>query len=156
MKTLIIGLGNPILRDDGVGIHVAEKIKHHIEEKKDVEVIELSVGGLRLMEAMSGYDRVFIIDSVMTGQNAPGTICKLNIDDLGMSLHASSTHDTSLACAIESGRNIGIKLPSEIIIWGIEAVDVNTFGDDMTVQVKSAIPLVVEKIMNELNNTTSP
>ncbi len=150
MKTLIIGLGNPILKDDGVGIHAAEKIKQRINGKKDIEVMELSVGGLRLMEAMSGYNRVFIIDAVMTGKNLPGTIYRLNIDDLSMSLHTSSTHDASLACALESGRRAGMELPSEIIIWGIEAADVNNFGEEMTGAVESAIPLVAEKIMNEL------
>lgn len=150
MKTLIIGLGNTILRDDGVGIRVVEKIRQLVNGKKGIEVIELSVGGLRLMETMSGYDRVFIIDAVMTGQAVPGSVYNLNIDDLGMSLHTASTHDTNLVSALKSGRRIGIKLPSEITIWGIEASDVNTFGEDMTEAVESAIPLVVERVIKEL------
>jgi hydrogenase maturation protease len=149
LKTLIIGLGNPILRDDGIGIRIAEKIKHRLNGKKDIEVIELSVGGLRLMEAMSGYDRVIIIDAVITGQNPPGTIYKLGIADLSMSLHTSSTHDTSLACAIESGKRMGMKLTSEVVIWGIEVSDVSTFGETMIAPVESAIPLVVERVIKE-------
>ena len=69
---------------------------------------------------------------------------------LAMSLHASSTHDTSLSCAIEGGRRLGIKLPSEIVIWGIESRDVNTFGEDMTPEVGAAIPCVVEDVLEEL------
>jgi len=150
MKTLIIGLGNTILRDDGVGIHVARSVGESIGIREDIEVVELSVGGMRLMEEMAGYDRVLLIDAVMTGKNPPGTVSRLDINDLGMSLHTSSTHDTSLSCALEGGRRLGIKLPSELIIWGIEAREVDTFGEDMTSEVAAAIPGIVEKILEEL------
>jgi len=150
MKTLIIGLGNKILKDDGVGIRAAEALKEHISQRDDIEIMELSVGGMRLMEIMADYRRVFIIDAVMTGNNPPGTIYKLTIDDLGQSLHTSSTHDASLACALEAGRQMGINIPSEIIIWGIEALEVNTFGESMTPALEEAIPAVVGKLLKDL------
>lgn len=149
-KNLVIGLGNPILRDDGVGIRVAEEIRRRLNGRGDTDITELSVGGIRLMEAMAGYDRVFIIDAVMTGNQPPGAFSRLHIDDLGMSLHTSSTHDTNLACALESGRLAGQKIPSEIVIWGIEAVDVNDFGEQMSGPVEAAVPAVADAVMNEL------
>ena len=155
MKTLIIGLGNTILRDDGVGIRAARAIVERIGICEDIEVVELSVGGMRLMEEMAGYDRVLLIDAMMTGKNAPGTVSRLDIEDLAMSLHTSSTHDTNLSCALEGGRRLGIKLPSEIVIWGIEAHDVNTFGEDMTPDVGAAIPDVVEEVLEELESPGS-
>jgi hydrogenase maturation protease len=133
-----------------VGIRVARAIGERIGICEDLEIVELSVGGMRLMEEMAGYDRVLLIDAVMTGKNAPGTVSRLDIDDLAMSLHTSSTHDTSLSCALERGRRLGIKLPSEIVIWGVEARDVNAFGEDMTPDVGAAIPCVVEKVLEEL------
>ncbi len=148
MKTLIIGLGNPILRDDGIGIRVAQMIKKQAGEE-DVEVIELSVGGLRLIEEMSGHDKAIIIDAIITGENPPGSIHKLNINDLSVSLHTSSTHDTNLVSALEIGKKLGIKLPSEIIIYGIEAVDVNNFGEDATEAVNSSIPIIAEMVLEE-------
>jgi hydrogenase maturation protease len=151
MKTLVIGLGNTILRDDGVGIRAAEEIRKRISGSRDeIDVIELSVGGMRLMEEMAGYERVIIIDAIMTGENPPGTVSRLDLHDLGMSLHTSSTHDTSLACALEGGGRLGIKLPSDVIIWGIEVRDVNNFGEEMTADVASMIPLVVENVLEEL------
>ncbi len=155
MKTLIIGLGNTILKDDGVGIRAARAISGRIGLCEDIEVVELSVGGMRLMEEMAGYDRVLLIDAMMTGKNAPGTVSRLDIDDLAMSLHTSSTHDTNLSCALEGGRRLGVKLPSEILIWGIEARDVNTFGEDMTPDVGAAIPDVVEEVLEELESPGS-
>lgn len=149
-KTLVIGLGNTILRDDGVGIRVAQEVQQRLNGRDDVDVAELSVGGIRLMEAMSGYDRVFITDAVMTGQHPAGSFFRLDLDDLGMSLHTSSTHDASLACALESGRVAGQKIPSEIVIWGIEAVDVNTFGEEMTPEVAAAVSSVAEAVVSEL------
>lgn len=149
MKTIIIGIGNPIRRDDGVGIRVAQKIRQLINGKEDIEVIELSAGGLRLMEAMADYDKAIVIDAIITGQGPPGAIQKLNINNLAMSLHTSTTHDTSLASAIEIGKKLGIKIPSEIIIYGVEIADVNNFGENMTEAVESAIPFVAEKVLKE-------
>src|SRR5512143_98977 len=113
-KTLIIGLGNTILRDDGVGIRAVRALQGRIDDRQDIEFVELSIGGMRLMEEMAGYDRVLLIDAVMTDGNLPGAVFRLDIDDLAMSLHTSSTHDTSLSCALEGGARLGIKLPSEI------------------------------------------
>jgi hydrogenase maturation protease len=155
MKTLVIGLGNMILKDDGVGIRAAHVISKRVGVREDIDVVELSVGGMRLMEEMAGYDRVLLIDAVMTGKNAPGTVSRLDIDDLAMSLHTSSTHDTTLACALEGGKRLGIKVPVEISIWGIEARDVNTFGEDLSPEVGAAIPQVVEEVLEELQRTST-
>jgi hydrogenase maturation protease len=154
MKTLIIGLGNTILRDDGVGIRAVRTLRKRIDFRQDIEFIELSVGGMRLMEEMAGYDRVMLIDAVITGGNLPGAVSRLDVDDLAMSLHTSSTHDTNLSCALEGGRRLGIKLPCEIVIWGIEVLDVNTFGEDMTPDVEAAIHRVVEEVLEELQETS--
>ena len=68
MKTLIVGLGNPILTDDGVGVKVAYAVEEALSPNipENLTVTEASVGGLRLMELMVGYDRVILIDAIMS------------------------------------------------------------------------------------------
>ncbi len=75
MKTLVVGLGNPILTDDGVGVKVAYEVEKVVSatSREDIDVIEASAGGLRLMELMIGYDRLILIDAFYADNgNQPG------------------------------------------------------------------------------------
>jgi len=90
MKTLVVGLGNPILTDDGVGVKVAYEVEKAIAAAPvenagvgDIDVIEACAGGLRLMELMIGYDRLVLIDAFTAANgHKPGTIHRLSFDDL--------------------------------------------------------------------------
>ena len=74
---MVIGLGNPILGDDGVGWRVAEEIARNTINQPDVEVDCASLGGLSLMERLTGYERVILVDSIrvwtgiLSGRVAP-------------------------------------------------------------------------------------
>ena len=80
MKTLVIGLGNPLVTDDSVGLRVAAELKTRLAGRPDVEVDEDYWGGLRLMERLVGCDRAIVIDAIHTGA-PPGTIHRLTPDD---------------------------------------------------------------------------
>lgn len=150
MKTIIIGLGNPILSDDSVGIKVAREIKERV--KDGIDIIEAYAGGIRLMDELVGYDRAIIIDAAVTGKNGPGTIYSMPLSDLVSTRNIVCAHDMNLATAVEMGRMLGLQLPSEVSIWGIEASDVETFGEELTEDVAKAVPLAVERVIEELTN----
>ena len=150
MATVIVGLGNPLLRDDGVGNRVAEILKKRLTHHPLIDVLELSAGGLRLMEALVGYDRAIIIDAMCTGRYRAGTVRMLGADDLAMALHATSTHDTSLARALASGIHLGFVLPRQIDFWGIEARECYTFGEIMSPEVARAVPMAVAAVLEDL------
>jgi hydrogenase maturation protease len=149
-KALVIGLGNPILTDDGVGVHVARAVRERLPV--GVDVIELSVGGLSLMESMVGYDRVVLIDAIMTHDGAPAGVYTLSLDNLPGTLNTSSAHDTNLATALKTGRRLGARLPDDdkITIVAIEAADVVTFGEQCTSAVQAAIPLAARLVQQIL------
>ncbi len=161
MKTLVIGLGNPILTDDGVGVKVAYAVKDALasDRRNELTVTEASVGGLRLMEMMVGYDRVILIDALIQGSgNKPGTIHQMTVDDLrtiSPTQHSTSAHDTNLVTALEMGRQMGLYLPEEIIIYAIEVENVLDFGEQPTPAVAEAIPKVTATVLAELNLTTA-
>jgi hydrogenase maturation protease len=150
MKTVVIGIGNPILTDDSVGVKVAGILRDKLDGARDVDVIELYAGGIRLMDAMAGYERAVIIDAIVTDGAAPGRIFCLSPSDLLSTRNTVSTHDMNLPIALEMGRMLGIPLPSEIRIWGIEARDVENFSEDLTEDVAKAVPEAVEKIIQYL------
>ena len=150
MKTIIVGLGNPFLKDDGVGNRVAGILKERLAGHPTIDVLELSVGGLRLMETLTGYQRSIIIDAMYTGRYRPGVVRKLGLDDLGMSLHSSSTHDTSLARALASGKHLGLVLPRQIVFWCVEVRECNTFGERMSDDVARAVPMAAAAVLGDL------
>jgi hydrogenase maturation protease len=159
LKTLVLGLGNPILTDDGVGIHVARALAagNHkgLPLQDNVAFAEASVGGLRLLDAIAGYDRVILVDAIQTRDGKPGDVYRLRPNDLRRSLHSGSTHDLTLSGALALGRGIGMALPEEdaITILAVEVEDVLTFGETCTPAVAAAIPQVVQTVLMICENT---
>ncbi len=157
MKTLIIGLGNPILGDDGVGWVVAEKVREALANRTssavdDLEVDTASLGGLSLMERLTGAERAILIDSIFTHQKPVGTVSIFPLTDLPnpSANHSSSAHDTSLRNALNVGRSMHIDLPKEdhVIIVAIEAEHVYDFGQDLSPAVAAAVPHAVKAVLD--------
>jgi hydrogenase maturation protease len=154
-KTLVIGLGNPILTDDGVGVKVAYAVDKALtsEIRNDITVTEASVGGLGLMEMMLNYNRVILIDALISETGKPGTIRRMKLDDLqavSPTQHSASAHDTSLDTALVMGQRMGLPLPGEIIIYAIEVENILEFGEKPTLAVEQAIPKVSAAVLAEL------
>ena len=150
VKTLIIGFGNPILCDDGVGNHIAKALAKRIN-RSDVTIIETSSAGLDIVDLLPGYDKVIIIDAIMTGKGKPGLIHRLSSSELNSTLHSVSLHDISLGSAIELGKRLGNRITERITIFGIEVQNIDTFSDTCTVEVQSAVPECIGLILNELD-----
>jgi len=151
MKTLVLGIGNPILGDDGVGVHVAQELAKQIKDDA-ITVEDASTGGLNLLDIIPGYDKVIIIDAIMTEEGEPGEIYRLRPEDFFKSVHlATSMHDANLPTVIEMGNKlIPEEMPSEIVIFAIEVEEIDKFTEEMTVKVKEAVPKVVDLVLGEL------
>ena len=153
---IVVGLGNPILGDDGVGWKVAEEVKSRLEEKSTGDpqsplvVVECcSLGGLSLMEQLVGYDRAIIVDAFAVDQPA-GTIIALGLEELPnhSSLHAASAHDTSLQNALAMGRTMGAHLPKEVTLVGVASEQKYEFSEELTPNVAAAVPQAVQIVLN--------
>ncbi len=147
-RTLIIGLGNPILCDDAVGIRVAQRLRALLDARR-IEVIEACVGGFRLLEVLTDRERVILIDALQLG-GEPGQIYRLSPDQFRGSVRAASPHDAGLPEALRLGRKLGYPMPGEILIFGIEAAKVTDFGETLTPQVAAAVPEVVTMVLQEV------
>ena len=155
MKMLVLGLGNPILTDDGIGVLVAQEVRTKLPEDTLIEIKEVSVGGLSLMESMIGYDYVILIDAFKNAVGCPGTVHKMTLQDLiavSPTQHSASPHDASLVTALEAGQRLGFRLPKEISIYAIEVEVVDEFGNQPTPAVAQVIPQVTESVLKELQS----
>jgi hydrogenase maturation protease len=153
-STLIIGLGNPILGDDGVGWKVVEEIQSKFVNRKfEIEFDCLSLGGLSLMERMLGYQRVVIVDSMETGRSPVGSVRVIKLDELEnpSAGHSASAHDTSLITALNTAKAMGLPIPEYVEIVAVEAKNVYDFSEELSPAVAEAVPLAVQAVINLLN-----
>ena len=160
MKTLVVGLGNPILGDDGVGWRIAERVQQRVQHDSafrilhsDIDVDCVSLGGLSLMERLIGYQHAIVIDSIGTGQHPIGAAYHFRLDDVydPTSGHTTAAHDVSLMTAIQIGRSLGATLPDRIDVVAIESPYVYDFSEELTPTVAAAVPQAVEMVMDLLN-----
>ena len=148
MKTLVLGLGNPILSDDGAGIRVAQEVGKQLNDPQ-VAVAETSEAGLRLLDSIVGYDKVIIIDAVQTEKGQAGQIYRMEPQDFSSAKHFSSPHQINLATALELGKMLNLAMPQKITIFAVEAKDISSFSEKCTPEVEQAIPEVVEMVLAE-------
>ena len=154
--TIVVGLGNPILGDDGIGWHVADGVKAQLLQYplpgQDVKVECLSLGGLSLMEHLVGYDRAILVDAIDTGVNPQGSVHSFPLEALPDQSggHLTAAHDTTLQTALSLGRSMGAHLPDEIIIVGIESPNVYDFSEDLSPAVAAALPIAQNTVLELL------
>lgn len=159
LHTRIIGLGNPILGDDGIGWKVAEQIEKEIETKQAlyphlcIDIQKFSLGGLSLMEQMIDTDAVILIDAIQTGDQPIGSVSQLNLDELPnySAGHTTSPHDTSLQNALQAAKLMGAQLPDIIKIVAIEAEKVYEFSEQLSPPVEQAIPKACQAVWEYLS-----
>lgn len=141
-RTLLLGLGNPLLGDDGLGWKIAAAVQSKIKNQPSaIDVDFLSVGGLALMERLIGYDRAIVIDAMTLGQ-PEGTVSCFDLNALPdhAASHTAAPHDATLQTAVRLGRQLGAHLPTSITIVGVEAHNLYEFTEALTPAAQAAIP----------------
>jgi len=155
MSTIVIGLGNPVLTDDSVGMHAARAVSERLRGRPDVAVIELCSGGLDLMEAMVGFERAIVIDAALSGELEPGTVFSASTADLCQSRNISSNHNGGIEVALELGKLAGLALPRDIRFWAVEAADATTFSENLTEPVQRALPALIDSVLRDIEDDTT-
>jgi hydrogenase maturation protease len=152
-KTLIVGLGSPILRDDAIGLHVTQALADRLPQDR-FSVVEAGVAGLRLLLALEGWERAVIIDAMREPLDPhadlfPGRLNRLSLDQLHSTLTLNTSHEASLADTLALGRLMGMALPSEIVIFGIEVEDAFTFSEEMSPTLAERVEAIAEQIAGD-------
>lgn len=152
-RTLVIGLGNPILGDDGVGWRVVDALRQLPAGLEDsVELDCHTDGGLGLMERLIGYERAIVVDALQLGRGPVGSVTCQPLDALPDPCggHLTSAHTTSLTVALAMGRQLGAALPSQVIVIGIEAPQTFEFGEALSPAVARAVPIAAGCVVRQL------
>ena len=145
-QNVVVGLGNEIAGDDGVGIAAARELERVLAGRADIDVIALPWAGFALLDVLRGRTRAAIIDCLATGDHPPGTVVPITESDLAGSVRLNSFHDISYPTVMSLGREMGWDMPDSIAIWGIEADFVGVFVEGMSPLMAPAIERVVAEV----------
>ena len=150
MKTLILGLGNTLLKDDGIGIYVVRKVQEYLIDNENITINESSESGMALLDLLVGYDNLVVVDAIVTGGQSPGHIYRLEISDIGKTPVACSPHFTGLPSVVEFGEKCGYKMPGNIEIFAVEVEDPYTIEEALDPTLESKITDIAKVICNRI------
>jgi hydrogenase maturation protease len=148
-RTVVVGLGNPLLSDDGVGVLAARLLAERLAGAP-VAIVESPWGGMRLLDLLSGHHHAILIDAIQWRRGPPGTVYRLSPDQAVPTVRAVSFHDISLGTALALGERLGIPLPAEIVFLAVEAGDILTVSESCSPEVARALPEVVRQVEAQL------
>ncbi len=162
-RVIVVGLGNPVLGDDGVGWRVADEVERRLIDgaasgeldpgRSEAVVERLGVGGIRLMETISGFNAAILIDAAEFPGQVPGEVRTWSFDELpdhGAG-HLDSVHDASLVTALALGRRLGAVIPARIDVVTIQAGSTDVFGEELSREVAAAGPAAAEAVLGLLS-----
>jgi len=144
---VIVGLGSPILSDDAVGLHVADRVRQLLA-REPVDVRQAAVGGLGLLEEIAGYEAALLVDASLAGL-PPGTTRRLHLAEARHLQRLSYQHGISFEEAINVGRQCGMRVADPIIIYAIEVADAYTFSEELTPPVEAVVEGVAIRVASE-------
>lgn len=150
---VIIGLGNEIAGDDGIGIHVAQVLRRRLWGVPDVDVVALPWAGLALVDTLRGRRRAAIVDCLTSGKHPPGTVLRLDEKGIEGSVRLNSFHDIAFPTAMALGRQMGWDMPDHVAIWGVEAERVGIFHEGLSPGVAAAVEPLIDDLLRFIDLT---
>jgi hydrogenase maturation protease len=151
MKIIVLGLGNPLFGDDGVGCRVAQALSNTIDQP-DISVQEFGGAGLDILDLVVDYDKAIIIDAIHTDSGVTGTIYRFGIDQISPST-AVGPHQMNFIEALRLGSQTGLHIPKDISVYAIEAGVTDRVMSECSPAVTAAIPICIDRIIKELKTS---
>jgi hydrogenase maturation protease len=145
MSTLVLGLGNTILRDDGIAVRVVRELEP-VLSSSGISVKSSSLSGLALLDEILGYDRVVVVDAVQSENHRIGEIFQIDFRELEALPRGGSPHYVGLPSLMYYCRQYGLDAPAEIQVLGIEVEDPYSFDEKLNDELENAIPSLAEKV----------
>jgi len=145
VRTIVVGVGNPILGDDAVGILVVKELKNR---SKDLDIVfeEAYTGGMNLLDLIIGYDRAILVDSISILEKEIGDVLVLDPRKMGSS-HSANPHDVSFTEALDLAQRMGAEgIPKEIALVAVNIEPSFDFSATLSPGVKGAIPKAISEI----------
>jgi hydrogenase maturation protease len=152
-KTLIIGIGNEILGDDGIGPRIVHDLSQIIHEK-GFFFNTACAGGLEIIEHITGFDRVIFIDAIHTSDGTPGEVYYFVPSDFRDTSNLSNLHDISFHTALELAAKLNMNLTDDLHIIAIEIKEDTVFSDRLTESLNEKYPVILNEVISKVKLIT--
>ncbi len=151
LKTKIIGLGNEILTDDGIGSRIVNDLEEFLIDH-GIDHYTTPDGSLDMLEEIRGYDKLIMIDANFTAGKTPGDICFLSYPLKEPTLHLSGLHDVGFNDMISLSRELKMKVPDNIGIISVEIEEFKVFSRNFSGNLQLRYPDILELVKNYIKN----
>ncbi len=151
-RTAILGLGNPLLADDGVGVVVAVACQRLLRRTPipGVDVLVTTRAGFELIDLLHGYGAAVLIDYLDVPNPLPGRVRRLTLEDVAGSPRLVGGHDLSVGTAFRLAAQLSIPMPTDVEILAVEGADLRTVGCGLSPAVASAVEPLARSICGRL------
>ena len=151
-KILVLGIGNEMLRDDGIGPKLAKKLRNFLPSD-NIDYATSLVGGMETIEIMKAYDEAVIIDGIITKDGVPGTVYFMTYPLNMNTLHLSNAHDISFDMSVKLARKLNIPFPEKITIIAIEILEDREFGENLTAPLQKCYGEIFSSVASVIHDT---
>jgi hydrogenase maturation protease len=145
MSTLVLGLGNTLLRDDGIAVRVIEELRRQTPDPEEMEFRTSALSGLALIDEILGFNRVIILDAVQSRTHDVGEVFPIQESELNRLAKGHSPHFVGLATLLHYCRSYGLEAPEKMQLLGIEVKDLFSFDERLSGELEEALPDITEK-----------
>lgn len=148
-KTVLMGVGNLLLKDEGIGVHVIQEMQK-LDMPQNIELIDGGTGGLDIIYLVGDAERLIVVDAVDSGSE-PGTIFKLNPEDVNSTPgeNQMSLHQVGLLEVLAMVKQMTDC--KEIIIVGVQPKEID-WGMELTPELEEKVPEIIDVVLKETYN----
>jgi len=147
-RILVLGLGNILLRDEGVGVRVIERMGREYDFPENVTLYDGATAGLDLMPVIEGYDHIIIVDTVKASE-PPGSLFRFRIDDVEKKVpYKTSLHQIGILEMFAIAQALGKSYDAVVI--GVQPEDMSSWGLELTSTIEARVPEIIGLVLKEL------
>ncbi|MCX7854553.1 MAG: HyaD/HybD family hydrogenase maturation endopeptidase [Anaerolineae bacterium] len=148
MKTLVLGVGNILLSDEGVGVHVVRLLRERYRFPQEVDILDGGTMGLDLLPYVEDTDRLLIVDAVQMDA-PPGTVARLEGEQIPAVLNLKySPHQAGVSDLLAAARLLG-RSPAEVVLWGVQPASLEV-GLELSPTVAAQVEVLLQNVLAEL------
>lgn len=151
-RTVVLGLGNPVLSDDAVGLAVVAALRRLLATAPipGVDVLASTRAGFELIDLLRDYRRAILVDCLTLPDPRPGRVRRLGLEEVAGSSRLVNVHELSVGVAFQLAERMGVPMPADLEILAVEAADTCTIAEGLTPAVEAAVDPLAREIYEDL------
>jgi hydrogenase maturation protease len=149
-RILVMGVGNPLMRDEGIGPRVIELLRAGYEYPDNVEVVDAGTMGLTILDLLRGIDRMIVIDAVKDTGHPAGTVLLLSPDELASNQVMHSLHDMRLVDVLQNAALLD-RAPETVVV-AVQIDSIEEWVLELSPAAEAALPVAVAAVLDQLSS----